>query len=138
MGLRAGGWACALAGATLAAGCSNAPAAVKLEPLDNYPQVAVTSDLKGDVVMDEEPALEPLPGGAVRVTLPVRYLKKKQLAAQYRFRFFDVNGTPQNPNPGWKSIRLVPRTKVYLTGVALEPGSTRWEAELRPEPVEQR
>ena len=122
----------------MSSGCGRGPAAVKLEPLEPYPQVAVTSDLKGDVVMDQEPTLEPLPGEAVRVTVPVRYTKKRALAAQYRFRFFDASGMPQDPNPGWKSIRLMPRTKVYLTGVALEPGATRWEAELRPEPVEQR
>lgn len=125
--------------AVLLAGCESDPmkappgGRVDLLPLEDYPQIVVTSNLQKWLAFSPATVVPSSEKQPMSVQVPVRSLYDKgQLRIQYRFEFLDEKGLPVGPPPGYRFAVLEPRLLVYLEGNAMETSAVDWRLVVRP------
>jgi hypothetical protein len=103
-----------------------------LLPLEDYPQIVVTSGLARYLAFNRPVVDGPSENKPMRVQIPVRVLDDLAVSTQYRFRFFDQAGRVLQPEMGFQFKRLPARVQEFMEGAALDNNAVDFRLEVRP------
>jgi uncharacterized protein YcfL len=118
--------------AALLTGCQTPPPpAVEADYVTNYPRVTATGGVN-TVLLVRETGVVVDNSDVLRVQVPVRNVASETKLAQYRFFFFDENGTVHNDNPAWKRARIAPNVEVFMSANSIRPAAD-FRLEIRPQ-----
>ena len=116
----------------LLAACDATPVPPRAEEFSGwkYPKINLQDDLKNDIAADNpvvtQSATEPM-----KITIPLRDLKHRDLDIQYHFTFLDRSGHQLQPDTGWIYVRLPSSSQVRITGAALDTAAVDWFVDIR-------
>lgn len=96
-----------------------------------YPQIA-TLDGLASVIAFSSPATSQSGDGELTVTVPIRLTQGETKGIEYKFEFFQDNGSPITPSQPWQYMNLPYATPRFITGKARTTHSKEWRLLLRP------
>jgi len=108
-----------------------APGYADLLPIQDYPQIAVTSGLAPFLGFSKPIVLGPDEGKPMSVSVPVRLLDDRAVSAQYKFEFYDRSGRLLKPEATFRLKQLPARVQVDLEGAALDTSAVEWRLIVR-------
>ncbi len=99
-------------------------------PASNYPRITVEDSIQPWVGLGE-PVIKWDP---LQVTVPVRALHEDSydLRIQYRYVFFDGQGTPLRLQQSWRyDVLPATRAQIFIAGTAMDDTARDWRLEIR-------
>jgi len=97
----------------------------------NDPQISVLSPALRDWLAFSPAVVIRQPGRPLHVQVPVRNLAQRQYLIDYRFLFYDVNGTELEPTMGWTFAALQPKQILRLKAKALDDRAETYRLEVK-------
>ncbi|GDX98390.1 hypothetical protein LBMAG48_07940 [Phycisphaerae bacterium] len=97
----------------------------------NYPKITVSGELAG-FIETGTPIVEK--SDVLKVTVPTRLRSDPGYSSniQYRFLFFNANGSPaRGGEMSWRFMNLPPRDQRFLAGNSMDSDATDWRCEIR-------
>lgn len=95
-----------------------------------YPQIAALDGL-GKYIAFSSPAISVTGDGELAVTVPIRLANGEQRGIEYKFEFFNDDGSPVQPAQDWQYMNLPQKTQRYAKGHAKTTRIKQWRLLLR-------
>lgn len=113
-------------------GCETLPApAVGADPYSIYPRVTATGGMNR-ILKVREAGVSIRNDDLLRVSIPVRNVASETKLVQYRFFFFNEDGTVHNTDPSWRRTRIAPGVEVFMTANSIT-AAENFRLEIRPQ-----